>query len=301
MPPRSSWKGFLKLSLISVPVKAYTATASGGGTIQLNQLHRECNNRIKYQKTCPVHGEVAADEIVSGYEFAKGQYVVIDPSELDKLRTESDKAINIDTFVDSETVDPVYHSGKTYYLVPDGPVAFKPYALVQHALLDEGKQAVARVVMHGKEQLVLLRPLEGLLAMTILCYESQVKQPATFATEVPDVDVSKEELSLIKTLIDAQSQEEFHLSDYKDIYTERLTALVEAKVAGEELVATPSNAEPEVINLMEALKQSVAKAQGAAPAKAVGAKKAAAKKKPEKKMAASKTAKKAGGKKKKIS
>lgn len=296
MPPRSSWKGFLKLSLINVPVKAYTAAESSGGTIRLNQLHRECNSRIKYQKACPVHGEVGADEIVSGYEFAKDQYVVIDPDEIDKLRSESDKAINIDTFVDASTVDPIYHSGKTMYLVPDGPVGHKPYTLVLQALEEEQKQAVARVVMHGKEQLVLLRPIDGVLGMTMLNYETQVKKPSIFATEVPDVDVNKEELKLIKTLIETSSKEEFDLSEYKDIYTERLSALVDAKVAGEELVAAPSSSEPEVINLMEALKQSVAKAQGDSPKPA--AKKAASKKKPEKKMATSKKAKKATRKKK---
>lgn len=97
MAARSSWKGFLKLSLVSVPVKAYTATASGGGEIRLNQLHAECNSRINYKKTCPIHGEVPSDQIVSGFEYSKGQYVIVDTDELEKLRTEDDKAINIDT------------------------------------------------------------------------------------------------------------------------------------------------------------------------------------------------------------
>ena len=99
MAARSSWKGYLRLSLVSVPVKAYTATTTGGGEIHLNQIHADCHSRIRYQKVCPIHGEVSNDAIVSGYEFAKGQFVVIDPDELDKLRTESDKAVQIATFV----------------------------------------------------------------------------------------------------------------------------------------------------------------------------------------------------------
>src|SRR5262245_10845991 len=164
MAARSSWKGFLKLSLVSVPVKAYTANASGGSEIRLNQLHAECHSRINYKKTCPIHGEVPADKIVSGYEYSKGQYVVVDTDELDKLRTEDDKAINIDTFVSPDEVDPVYSSGKTYYLVPDGPVAQKSYAVLQEAMVEMGRQAIARVVMHGKEQVVWLRPMDNLLS-----------------------------------------------------------------------------------------------------------------------------------------
>ena len=97
MPARSSWKGFLKLSLVSVPVKAYTATSSGGGEVRLNQLHAECHSRINYKKTCPIHGEVPNDQIVSGYEYSKGQYVVVDPEDIEKLRSEDEKAINIDS------------------------------------------------------------------------------------------------------------------------------------------------------------------------------------------------------------
>ena len=121
MAARSSWKGFLRLSLVSIPVKAYTASSSGGGDISLNQLHTACHSRIKYQKLCQVHGEVTQDQIVMGYEYSKGQYAVIDTSELEKLRTESDKAISIDTFIKPEDIDPIYFTEKSYFLTPDGP------------------------------------------------------------------------------------------------------------------------------------------------------------------------------------
>src|SRR6185436_5718952 len=152
MAARSSWKGFLKLSLVSIPVKAYTASASGGTEIRLNQLHAECNSRINYKKTCPIHGEIPNDQIVSGYEYSKGQYVIIDTDELDKLRNEDDKAININTFIEPDTLDQMYASGKCYYLVPDGPVAQKPYTVLHQGMEEMGRYGVAKIVMHGKEQ-----------------------------------------------------------------------------------------------------------------------------------------------------
>jgi DNA end-binding protein Ku len=126
MAVRSCWKGFVRLSLVTVPVKAYTAAATGGGDIHLNQLHAQCHSRIHYKKVCPIHGEVSPDDIVSGYEYAKGRYVVIDPSELDKFRSAADKAITIHTFIAPQALDPVYQTDKSYYLVPDGPVGQKP-------------------------------------------------------------------------------------------------------------------------------------------------------------------------------
>jgi len=279
MAARSSWKGFLKLSLVSVPVKAYTATASGGGEVRLNQLHAECHSRINYKKSCPVHGEVSGEQIVSGYEYSKGQYVVIDTDELDKLRTEDDKAINIDTFVAPDELDPVFSSGKTYYLVPDGPVAQKPYAVLQRAMVELGRYAVARVVMHGKEQVVWLRPMDNLLSMTILNYDHEVTKPAAFDEELIKPAIEADELKLAKTLIEASTSKKLDFARYKDLYTQKLTQLIEAKVAGKEIVAAPVHEQAHIINLMDALRQSVAQVQKSAPAAAAA--------KPPKKMAAS--------------
>lgn len=301
MPPRSSWKGYIKLSLVSVPVQAFTATATGGGEIHLNQLHEECHSRIRYKKVCPIHGEVTGDQIVSGYEYAKGQYVIVEPGELDKLRTESDRAINIDTFIRPDQLDAIFYDGRNYYLVPDTPIGHKPYAVLYQAMVDQGRLAVARVVFSGKEQLVLVRPLEGLLVMTMLSYDSQVRRPASFQQEVLPAEVSPQELKLAEMLIEASSSEEFDIGQYEDLYTQKLTALIEAKVEGKEVVATPVNEETPVINLMEALKQSVARTKpGKAPVGKGVASKAAAGKgiaaqaaaqtvaKPPRKMAASK-------------
>src|SRR5438067_4551847 len=117
MAARPSWEGFLKVNLISVPVKAYSATVSGGGKIGFHLIHQECNSRIRYKKVCPIHGEVSNDEIVSGYEYSKGQYVIVDAEDLEKLHPENEKTITIDTFVHPAALDPVFFAGRTYYLV----------------------------------------------------------------------------------------------------------------------------------------------------------------------------------------
>ena len=293
MPPRSSWKGYIKLSLVSVPVQAFTAQVSGGGEIHLNQLHEECNSRIRYKKVCPIHGEVSNDEIVSGYEYAKGQYVVVEGNELDKLRTESDRAINIDTFISPDELNPIYYDGRTYYLVPDTPVGHKPYAVLYKALEDENKYGVAQVVFSGKEQLVLIRPYEGLLTMTMLHFDHQIRKPAAFRDEVIESDVSAQELKLAKMLIEASTTDKFDFAAYEDLYTKKLTELIEAKVEGKEVVAPPAEEETQVINLMDALRQSVAKAKREPAAKTL--------RKPGKKMAPSRRPAAAAARKRKTS
>jgi DNA end-binding protein Ku len=272
----SSWKGYLKISLVSVPVKAYTA-ASSAASISLNQLHAACNSRIQYKKTCPIHGEIPAGEIVSGYEYNKGQYVVIDTDELDKLRTEKDRSINVNSFVAADAIDPIYQSGKNYYLLPDGPVGQKAYQLIHQAMKEKDVQAVAQVVISKKEELVVLRPIEDLLVMTVLNYANEIKEPQSFLDELVKSESGKQELQLVEQLIGALTTDKFELGQYRDLYTEKLTQLIEAKVAGKELVAAPAGEEPQVINLMEAIQQSLNQTKPAAAEKP--ARKAAASKK----------------------
>lgn len=287
MAPRPSWTGYLKLGLLSVPVKAYTATSSEA-ELPLNQLHDECHNRIRYVKTCPVHGEVSRDEIVSGYEYAKGEYVVIDLAELQKLRPEGDKSITVDAFVADSAIDPIHYSGRTYYLVPDGPIGQKPYALLRQSMEDEGLHAVAKVVISQREQLVLLRPMEKLVGMTVLIYDDRIKKPSGFEDELAKTPASPAELKMMKLLTEALAQDDFDISAYHDLYTQRLSELIEAKVEGKELVSPPAAEEPHVINLMEALKASVKRAKAnAKPAPAAKQTSAGARKPPPKKMAPS--------------
>jgi DNA end-binding protein Ku len=285
--PHPVWKGFLRLSLISLPVKAYSASASGG-EIHLNQLHAECHSRIKYKKTCPIHGEVPNDQIVSGYEYSKGQYVVIDAEDLDKMRPEDEKGINIEGFIEPGALDPVYFSGTSYYLVPEGPVGQKPYALLHQAMLELEKNAIARVVMHGHDQVVLLRPADSLLTMTVLSYENEIKKPSAFEDALTHPKPEAEESKLTNTLIEASSPEQFDFARYKDDYSERLRELIDKKAAGEEIVASPVHEQAQIVNLMDALRQSLAEVQKGEEAEA----------KPPKKMAASVRKKDSAGRKK---
>jgi DNA end-binding protein Ku len=275
--PRATWKGFIKLSLVSVPVKGYTATSSAE-SVQLNQLHDKCHSRIQYKKSCPIHGEIESAEIVKGYQFAKDQYAIIDTDEIEKLRSESDRSINIEKFVRPELLDPIFYSGKTYYLTPDGQPGQKPYALLHQALAEENLCGLAQVVISNREQLVALRPMEKLLAISVLHYAEELNKPAAYEDELAPTEVSDQELKLAKTLIDATTSDELNLDQYRDLYNERLTKLIEIKVAGQEVVQAPTEEGPTVINLMDALKASVEQAKKKAPAKT------AARKAPEKKM-----------------
>ncbi|MBL8756398.1 MAG: Ku protein [Planctomycetes bacterium] len=259
-PSRTSWKGFLKLSLISVPVKAFTANDTSG-EVHLNQLHKDCNARVKYVKVCPEHGELKSEGIVSGYEHQKDAYVVVDPDELDKLRTKTDRAVSIDGFIPNDAVDGMYFAGKAHYLLPDGIAGSRPYALLRDGMVQNKVCAIAQVVMTGREQLVLLRPHGKLLVMTGLHYPARVKQAKDFESEVEDIAFKPEEVALTNTLIAASKLPDFQLGKYQDQYVTKLKKLIELKVAGQEVVQAPDHEEPKILNLMDALKKSVAEAQ----------------------------------------
>ena len=262
MAAHASWKGFLKLSLVSVPVKAYTATATGSD-ITLHQLHAKTHTRIQYKKFAPEVGEVTQDEIVKGYEYAKGQYVIVDEEELDKLRTESDKSVRIDGFIKPEELSSIYIAGRTYYLTPDGPVGQKPYSLLLKSMEANAVCAVAEVVISQKEQVVLLRPIDGVLAMTVLIRKDEVKPASAFKDEIAQTELSEAEVSLTDTLIKASMIKSFDYGKYRDVYKEKLTKLIQLKIEGKEVIQVRDPEEPKIINLMEALKRSVAEAQAA--------------------------------------
>ncbi len=257
MAPRTSWKGFLKLSLVSVPVKAYTANNTEE-EIRLNQLHGECHGRVRYKKVCESHGELRGEDIVSGFEYQKDQYVVIDDEELSKVRAKSDKSVNIDGFVAPEEIDPVYLAGRTYYLLPDGAAGNRPYALLVRGMTEAKVVAIAQVVIAGREQLVALRPQDGMLVMSVLNYPKKVRAATTYREELPDEQPTASELSLANTLIGASTLQDFDFQSYRDAYVENLTKLIQLKVEGREIVQAPDPEEPKILNLMEALKKSVA-------------------------------------------
>ena len=277
MAARSVWKGFIRFGLVTLPVKAYSATASESG-VALNQLHKDCGMRIKYRKTCPEHGEVKGDQIVSGYQYSPDQYVIIDPNELEKLRSEKDKAVNIVAFIKPNAIDPAQYSGRTMYLVPDGPVGFKPYALLLRTMLEQENYAFAQVVFGAKDQVVLLRPTGGLLAMTFLSFASAVRPASEFAAEVPKAETGAQELKMAHMLVESMVDKDFDFKQYKDTYDERLLQLVESKVAGKQIVTPPVDDLQQIPDLMEALKKSLetAKPQKKKPARLAAPSKPAA-------------------------
>lgn len=269
MAARSVWKGYVRFSLVSIPCKAYTAAVAGGeGQLALNQLHKGCGARIKHQKVCPVHGEVTNDEIISGYQFAKGQYVTVDPDELAKIRTQSDKTLGIEAFIPKDKIDERYFTGRSLYLVPDGPIGKKPYAMLLHLMDEEKKVAFTTGVFQNRDQIMLLRPVDGLICASFLNYEAEVRPASEFLPEVPSVELEKKELDLARMLVDQLTEKKFDFGKYKDQYAANLEKLVQAKVEGKEVIAPPAEEEPQVINLMEALQRSLSEAKsksGAAP------------------------------------
>lgn len=260
IPSRTSWKGFLKLSLVSVPVKAFTVNDSSS-EVRLNQLHKDCNSRIKYQKICPEHGELKSDNIVSGYEHQKDQYVVVDPEEVDKLRTKSDRAVGIDGFIPEDAIDNRFYAGKAHYLMPDGIAGERPYQLLREGMQKSGVCAIAQVVMSGREQLVVVRAIDRMLVMFGLHYPKKIRKIGDYQDEIDQIEFKPEEVALTDTLIAASKLEEFDLDSYTDTYVEKLKKLIEMKVAGQEIVQAPDHEEPKILNLMDALKKSVAEAQ----------------------------------------
>ncbi|HLW68811.1 MAG TPA: Ku protein [Gemmataceae bacterium] len=259
---RSSWEGFLRFSLISIPVRAHNSAAPAHGEIHFHQLHRGCGERIQYKKVCPIHGEVSKEDILSGYEVNKGEYVEIEPDEIKNVRAEDDESISIDAFLKPEAIDPVYYSGKTFYLVPNGAPGQKAYALLTKVMAEQKVEAVAHMVLSGHEAPVLIRAVGAMLEMTVLFYESQVKGPASVGEEIAEPKISAQELKLAKDLVEESTVAKYDFSKLKDHYTERVSELIESKTAGKPVRKAKREKHPPVINLMEALKKSLKEAHG---------------------------------------
>lgn len=255
---RASWSGLLRLSLVAVPVKAYPAVATSE-SVHLNQLHRDCGQRIGYQKHCPVHGRVEAGQIVKAYQYAPDQYVNIEPDELDKIRPAQDKALNLEQFVEPESIEPVRLSGRTLYLLPHGVAAQRPYHVLAEALEQRGRWALGRVTMSGHRYGVVVRADNSLLSMSMLHDPVQVRSAAGFCAQLREEGASDQERKLATMLIDASSGP-IDWSVYRDDAATQLERLVEAKVAGRE-VSEPAEEPVQVLQLMEALQKSVDAAQ----------------------------------------
>ncbi|MGK0202857.1 MAG: DNA end-binding protein Ku [Planctomycetota bacterium] len=227
----------------------------------MNQLHKDCNSRVKYQKVCPEHGELKSDGIVSGYEHQKDQYVVVEPDDLNKLRTNSERSVGIDGFIPVDAIDSRFYAGKAHYLMPDGIAGERPYQLLRDGMQKNEVCAIAQVVMSGREQLVVVRAIDRMLVMFGLHYPAKVRKIEDYQDGIEEIEFKPEEIALTDTLIGASKIAEFDFSTYTDTYVQKLKKLIEMKVAGEEIVQAPDHEEPKILNLMDALKKSVAEAQ----------------------------------------
>lgn len=259
MPARSIGSGTISFGLVAIPVRVYVATHSE--QLSFNMLHASCGSRIKQQLYCPKDERVVErSEIVKGHQFAKDQYVTFTDEELKALEAEANRSIDIHEFVPLKEVDPIYFEN-AHFLGPDKG-AEKAYQLLADAMRGTGKVALAQFVSHGKEQLVLIRPYEDGLVMHSMYYADEVRS----FEEVPhdEQKVRAGEVELARKLIEQLSSDEFNPKQYKDDYRERVEELVQKKVAGEEVTAIePAPARAQVIDLMEALKRSLAGRKGA--------------------------------------
>jgi len=255
MAARSTWKGFLKVSLVNIPVKVYPATESAAA-LSFNQLHAECQTRIQQKKWCPhCEREVTNAEIVKGYEFEKGRYVVVTEEDFSKVTVESTRVINLVQFTGDGSLDPMYVD-KSYYLAPDGAVAAEAFAVVREGM--RGKAGIGKVALYGREYLVAVKPQEHGLVMYTLHHDAEIRG----IDQVEDLDsvpksVKPEELKLAKQVVEMYSGE-LNLKDYRDEYKDELRRIIDAKVAGEEVVATaPVETPTNVVDLMAALRKSL--------------------------------------------
>ena len=261
---RSSWSGLLRISLVAVPVKAYPAVSSNATVPHIHLLHAGCGQRIGYQKHCPRHGTVPAEAIVRGYEYAPGQHVVVDADELEKLRPARDKALVLEQFVSIRDVDPIFFAGRSLYLLPDGTAAQHAYVVLVAALAEAAKAALGRVVLSGSRQLVLVRPHGKLLALDVLHYPAQVRTVASWEGDLTPSTATPAERELAAELI-ALASTPLDWSRYRDTSAEELAHLLQAKIA-QQPPAAAADEPVAVLQLLDALKQSVAAVENRGPA-----------------------------------
>ena len=282
MAARPTWKGFMKISLVNIPVRVFPATDSAA-TISFNQLHAECQTRIQQKRWCPTcQREVPISEIVKGYEFEKGRYVVMTEDDMAKVRPESTRVIDLVQFTDAVSIDPIYFE-RPYYLAPDGAMATEAFAVMREGM--KGKAGIGKLALYGREYLVAVQPREKGMVMYTMRHAKEVRSMDNIE-ELDNVPakIKPEEIKLAKQVIE-NFEADLNLAEYSDEYQEELQRIIDAKIAGEEVVATAEETPPKVVNLMDALRQSLdrvstgkkkaAKAEIEKPVKAAPKKRAA--------------------------
>ncbi len=257
----SVWKGYLTFGLISIPIRLFSAAR--GERISLNQLHEVCHSRIKMPLFCPTcNRQVERSEIVKGYEYEKDQYVLFDEKELKKIEPESARSMEILEFVRLDEIDPLYYES-SYYVTPEDE-GRKAYQLLLDAMEDSGYAAIAKITMHQREHIVVIRPRDNGMTLHTMFYNNEIRQVAEYGQRTPAAEPKEAEKKLATQLIESLAAK-FEPQKYKDQYQESMKAMIAAKQAGEEIAEVSHPKMAPVIDLMEALKKSIAeKAQPAA-------------------------------------
>ena len=255
MAPRAYWKGFLKLSLVSCPISLFPAT-SEREKISFHQLNKETGNRIRYRKVDAETGdEVEQADIIKGFETAKGEYVELDPEELEAVALESKRTIEIDEFVPKEEIDELYMRDP-YYIVPDGEVGQQAFAVIREAIRKEGMVALAKVVFTSREHIIMLEPRDkGMMGVT-LRYPYEVRDPKEFFDDIENEKVPKDMLDLAVHIVSTKAGK-FEPDKFEDQYEEALKDLIRKKQKGEKIERPKEPSRSNVINLMDALRQSI--------------------------------------------
>jgi DNA end-binding protein Ku len=287
MPARPTWRGHIKLALVSIPVEIFPATKSGK-SIAFHQVHEPSGQRVRYEKVVPGIGPVDRDEILKGYEVEKGEYVLLDPEEIEKVKLESRKTLELTQFVDIGDIDPIYFD-KPYYVVPADDLAEEAFVVVREALRRTKKVGVGQLAMRGQEYVVSLKPCGRGMVLETLRYADEVHRASSYFREIGDTKPDADLLDMAETLI-AKKTGEFDASEFENRYIEALQGLIKEKIRkkGKRVIQDRSSDEPakgsNVIDLMAALKKSLdAGERGAASKKKAPAKKPSAKKAPPKK------------------
>jgi len=267
----SVWKGYLTFGLISIPIRLFSAAR--GERISLNQLHEVCHTRIKMPLFCPTcNRQVERSEIVKGYEYEKDQYVLFDEKELKKIEPESARSMEILEFVRLEEIDPLYYES-SYYVTPEDE-GRKAYQLLLDAMEESGYAAIAKITMHQREHIVVIRPRDTGMTLHTMFYTNEIRAVAEYGKRTPAAEPKEAEKKLATQLIESLAAK-FEPEKYKDQYQESMQAMIAAKQAGQEVAEVQHTKMAPVIDLMEALKKSIAeKSQPAAkkpPTRAVPA------------------------------
>ncbi len=264
MAPRASWKGYLKLSLVSCPVRLYPATSTSE-RISFNQLHRDTHNRINMKPVDPELGLVERSDLVKGYEYEDKRYVVIDEADIDSVKIESNHTMNIEAFVDEDSVDVIYQDAP-YYLAPDGAMAEETFSVLREALRKSGKLAIARLVLSSRERVVTIGSRENGMFVCTLRNPSEVRGTSEYFGNIPAGNPDPEMLELAEALI-KQKLTTFDPKNYEDRYEIALMKMIKEKLKGHKPIIAAAPERGNVINLMDALKASLGQAKPPAKSK----------------------------------